>query len=108
MSKTFRDALIDITERTGISLASVCEKAGVSYEQIKKLKQRPDAKTNVDDALKIAAALGLTLNELVEDDLAEDRALIVATYFRLSDQERRLLQATGRGLSAHDPAEDPQ
>lgn len=99
MAKTFRDALLDAVERTGTPLKAVADGARVSYEQLKKVKQRPVASTNVDDAIRVANFFGLTLDEFLSDETAQDRAAIVSTYFQLSEQERLLLKATGRGLA---------
>jgi|GEM_PF-2185182 len=98
MAKTFRDALLSRV-KPGLSLKAIADGAGVSYEQVKKIGQRLDAKTNVDDAMKIAAFFGMTVNEFVDDHLAQDRAETAETYNRLSREERLLLQATGRGLA---------
>lgn len=98
MPRTFRTALIDALERTGRSLASVTEQAGVSHEQFKKLIQREGSRTNVDDAIRVARAFGLTLDEFLQDDLATDRLEIAQLYSQLSPAERTLLRATARGL----------
>ena len=40
MAKVFRDALIEALDRTGTPLKEVAERAGVSYEQLKKVRYR--------------------------------------------------------------------
>ena len=62
MAQAFRDALERALALSGRSLRSVTEEAAVSYEQFKKLRQRPDAKTNIEDATKVAAVVGLSLD----------------------------------------------
>ncbi|OJH45168.1 helix-turn-helix transcriptional regulator [Paracoccus sp. SM22M-07] len=102
MSRTFREAL---NERTGpgkASLKEVADKAGVSYEQLKKVRQGKSGSTNVEDALRVAAFFGLTLNEFLADDLAEDRAEIVQTYNALSEEERQILRDAARGRADRD------
>jgi len=106
MKRTFREALLEAVASTHTSLQKVADGSGVSYEQLKKVGQRPDASTNVDDAKRVANFFGVTLDEFLGDDTASDRAAIVATYFQLSEQERLLLRATGRGLA--DQARDPK
>lgn len=64
--KTFRDALIEATSNGGPSLRSVAEATKVSYEQLKKLNQGKTQKTNVEDARKIAAFFGRTLEEFID------------------------------------------
>lgn len=103
MAKTFRDALL-ARLAPDMTLKAIADGAGVSYEQLKKLNQRQDARTNYDDAMKVAAFFGLTLDEFLEDDLAQDRAVIAATYSRLSPQERELLRVIERGRSESGPA----
>ncbi len=106
MVKSFRTALLEYAEATGTALKVVAERAGVSYEQLKKIKQREDASTNVDDARRIANAFGLTLDEFLDDETIEARIAVVELYSRLSPQERRILQAAAADRADHpDPQE---
>lgn len=100
MTKTFLDALLNALAQRGVSLKAVAEGAGVSYEQLKKVRQRPDASTNVDDALKVANHFGLTLDEFLGDELASDRAAAVSLYSQLTENERRILRAAARDRDA--------
>lgn len=93
MAKTFRTALLEHVEATGVSLKEVSARSGVSYEQLKKIKQREDASTNVDDAREVANAFGLTLDEFLDDATIEARIAVVEAYNRLSPQARRILRA---------------
>ena len=106
MTMSFREALLKEIAARGTSLRKLCEISGVSYEQAKKLSQRPDATTNVDDAVKLARALGLTVNELLQDDLASDRIEQARLWSQLSEPERRMLQALAAATPAPPPAED--
>jgi hypothetical protein len=106
MTMNFRQALLREIAARGTSLKRVCEESGVSYEQMKKLSQRPDATTNVDDAVKLAAALGLTVNELLQDDLASDRIEQARLWSRLTEPERQMLQRIAAATPAPPPAED--
>jgi len=101
----FRDALLKTIEDRGLSLREVCEAAGVSYDQAKKLKQRELSSTNVDDAVKLADALGLTVNELLEDDLSSDRIEQARLYSQLSEPERRILREIAQARAALRPPE---
>jgi phage repressor protein C with HTH and peptisase S24 domain len=67
MSQTFREALLNYLRDQEIGLAELSRKSGVSHEQLKKLRQRPTGTTNVDDAQRIATALGLTLDGLMNE-----------------------------------------
>lgn len=105
MTKTFRTALIDALDRTGIPLKQVCEGSKVSYEQFKKLVQREDAATNVDDAVRVANFFGVTMDEFIEDRTAEDRDAAADLWRRLSASERDLLLAAARGRNVPGPQE---
>ncbi|WP_406720412.1 LexA family transcriptional regulator [Thioclava litoralis] len=63
MDTTFRDALEKALQLTGKSLRSVATAADVSYDQFKSLRQGKSQKTNVDDALKLIRAFGVTPEE---------------------------------------------
>ena len=60
----FRDAVLDIIQSRGISLRQLAIDADVSYELLK--KQRPIQKINVEDAIKLASSLGMTINQVVD------------------------------------------
>ena len=92
MPRTFKEALLAEAEARGMPLSTVAERSGVSYEQIKKIKQRHGASTNVDDAKKVANVFGMTLDEFLDDPMASDRAEIVQTYNSLSPEERAMLR----------------
>lgn len=91
-------------DATGWSIPKLCQEAGVSKDQITKFMQRASkglpASTNVDDAVKLANALGFTLDEMLEDDTAALRSEIVNLWRELSQQERDILLAAARGRSA--------
>lgn len=100
MSKAFREALLERAGGAGKpSLKAVAEETGVSYEQLKKVRQGKSLSTNAEDAIKVAAFFGMTLNEFLDDHLAEDRAAVVQTYNALSPEERQLLRDAARGRS---------
>lgn len=66
---TFRDALVYALESTSRSMRSIAQLSGVSYEQLKNLKQGKAQTTNVDDARKVAEAFGVTLDEFFDGNL---------------------------------------
>lgn len=103
MAKPFREALLERCEQTKTSLKKVAEGTGVSYDQLKKLRQREDAKTNVDDAIKIAAFFGLSMEEFVGDEAVEARVAVVETYNQLTPRERAILRAAGQVDGGSDP-----
>jgi transcriptional regulator with XRE-family HTH domain len=97
MAKTFRSALLDALEKTGLPLSKVAAGSGVSYDQLKKLRQRPHASTNVDDARSVANFFGVTLDQFLDDTSVIARVELVEFYSRLSDEEIEILKAAARG-----------
>lgn len=76
MKPNFRTALERALYETGRSLRSVALSAGVSYEQLKNLKQGRALTTNVDDALKVAEAFGVSIEDFLSGNLAGHQASI--------------------------------
>ena len=66
MKTSFRAALIEALEHSGSSLRQIATRADVSYDQLKKLLQKPDATTNVESAVKVAGAFGMGLDAFLE------------------------------------------
>lgn len=108
MSRRFRDALIlrlapKGSGQSGLgkpNLRQVAEGSGVSYEQLKKLIQRKDGSTNVEDAVKIAGFFGQTVEEFLSDSDALIRSEIDSLYNLLTHEEKVYLQGVARGLRA--------
>ncbi len=75
MALTFSEALASALEMTKTPLRQIAERANVSYEQLKKVKQGKSQSTNVDDAQKVASALGFTLDQFLSGTF-EDRPTI--------------------------------
>lgn len=91
MAKTFRQAFLKALEESGFSVAEVARRSGVSKDQLNKLKQRDTAKTNVDDALKVAAVFGVTLEEFVNDQSVKEAADLSELLNQLAPEERLFL-----------------
>ncbi len=92
MMHKFRDAFLLYLDVSRFTLAEVSRQAGVSVEQLKKLKQRETATTNVDDAARIAHAFGVSLDEMLGDKTPEQRTEALAAYARLTSEERQFLR----------------
>ena len=88
---TFRVALISHLNRTGVSLRKVADGSGVSYEQLKKLKQVEDRTTNVEDAMRVARFFGMTVEEFILGKKSTSPLEIVQILSRLSPQSREVL-----------------
>jgi len=106
MGKTFRIAFIEALEMTGLSVAEVARKSGVSKDQLNKLKQRDNAKTNVDDAKLVANAFGYTLDEFLSDNLRHDTDEAVRLWLKLTEMERHLIRIAAKELPFDDPHQD--
>lgn len=110
MAKRFYDALNDALKATNMSLQQACSIAGVSYDQFKKYMQRAakdaHASTNVDDAVKLAHAFGMTFDELIGDDTSALRSEAACLWRSLSEEERSILRAAARGLASQHPDQD--
>lgn len=100
MAMTFRSALLDALKLTGLPLSKVAEGSGVSYDQLKKLRQRPEASTNVDDARAVANFFGVTLDQFLDDTSLSARVELVEFYNRLTVEEIEILKAAARGQGA--------
>ena len=100
MAKTFRSALLDALEETGLPLSKVAVGSGVSYDQLKKLRQRPQASTNVEDARAIANFFGVSLDKFLDDTTLSARVELVEFCNRLTDPEIEILKAAARGQDA--------
>ena len=103
MAKTFRSALLDALEETGLPLSKVALGSGVSYDQLKKLRQRPLASTNVDDARAVANFFGVTLDQFLDDTSLSARVELVELRNRLTERELEILRDAARGRAALAP-----
>ena len=105
MTKRFRQAFLERLQQTGKTVAEVSRGTGVSLEQLKKVKQRDTASTNVDDAVLVAHFFGLSLDEFLGDTTIRDRSEMLDAYSRLSSQERSFLLEVAKARGARDPGE---
>lgn len=71
METTFREALEFALQAKRRSLLSVSKVSGVSYDQLKGLRQGKSKTTNADDALKVASAFGVTLEDFIAGRLGD-------------------------------------
>lgn len=53
-----REQVVEFLERTGMSVAELHRRSGVSYDVINKLKRRPNASTSAENAEKLLAIIG--------------------------------------------------
>lgn len=76
MVLTFKEALEHALAESGQPLRAIATRSGVSYDLLKNLKQGKSQTTNVDDARKVAAGFGVTLDEFLEGKLTRGEAPI--------------------------------
>ena len=78
MPLSFREALNGAMSASGLSMRKLAEKAGVSYEQLKKINQGKTQSTNAEDALRIAAALGISLESFMAGEFERTPTISIA------------------------------
>ncbi|WOI34159.1 S24 family peptidase [Tritonibacter scottomollicae] len=78
MPLSFREALNGAMSASGLSMRKLAEKAGVSYEQLKKINQGKTQSTNAEDALRIAAALGISLESFMAGEFEGTPTIAIA------------------------------
>lgn len=96
MRNTFRDAFLKALAETKQSVAFVAKSAGVSYEQLKKLKQRDTATTNVDDARLIAKHFGKRLDDFIDGEVTDEDVELLDLLHQLEPQERQFLRTAAK------------
>lgn len=92
----FRDRVLVAMDERGMSKADLSRVSGVPYHAIDKFLKRDNASTSADNAISIARALGIKVDE--EGEYEELRSL----FFRLSEAQREFLLASVRGLVSQD------
>jgi len=102
MKLSFQQALLSHLDAHGESLRSIALATGVSYEQLKKVKQRGGS-TNLEDAVRVANFFGKTIEEFLGDASARERLEILDLYNQLGKQEQDHLLATARAFAASRP-----
>ncbi|MFV1601975.1 MULTISPECIES: XRE family transcriptional regulator [unclassified Phaeobacter] len=78
MPMSFREALNAAMAASGLSMRKLAEKAGVSYEQLKKINQGKTQSTNAEDALRLAAALGVSLESFMAGEFQGHPTIAIA------------------------------
>lgn len=93
---TFRTALLEAISANDISLRKVAIGAGVSYEMLKKLKQTDGYRTNIEDAIKIAAFFGKTIDDFISRPELQSDLELIDILSRLRPEDRRFLLNAAR------------
>lgn len=66
---TFSEAFQRAVSSSGRSVREIADKAGVSYEQLKKVGQGKTRSMNADDAVKVARAFGVSVDDFLLGNL---------------------------------------
>ncbi|SPF81343.1 helix-turn-helix domain-containing protein [Pseudoprimorskyibacter insulae] len=96
--KTFREALLARLADDKIKLPEVARGSGVSLPQLRKLVARDAATTNVEDAARIAAFFGVTLDQFLGNPELSGPIEIMRLYTSLPPHLRVRMQAYAEGL----------
>lgn len=88
----FRQRVIQALEEQGINKADLSRMSKVPYHAIDKFLKRDGATTSSDNAISIANALGITVDDDAEYD--ELRQL----FYQLDEEQRSFLIKSARGL----------
>ena len=105
MRKTFSDAFIDHLQQHDVQVTTIAEATGVKKDALYKVKQGKTQNMSVDDAVRVAAYFGETVEEFM--GLSEPRLddALIRRIEGLTPRERGLLQAAiDAFLSPPDPA----
>ncbi|MBU2962732.1 phage repressor protein [Citreicella sp. C3M06] len=78
MFRTFKEALASALSVTGRSLREVTASADVSYEQFKGFLQGKSRSTNVDDAIKVAHAFGVSMEAFMAGQISKPNTIAIA------------------------------
>ena len=105
---TFREAFIREVDARGLKFARVARDAGVSVHILKNMRNRPSTKINVEAAMRLAEALGVTIEHLVQGEgmcrtaqvpeATEVERRMLSLFDRLNDDEKEGVIASIRKL----------
>lgn len=91
MEKSFSEALIMHIETSGRSVSEIAAAAGVNRDALYKVRSGKTKNMAVDDAVKVAAAFGKTIEEFMGLNEARVKSELQQQLDLLTDQERALL-----------------
>lgn len=99
--RTFREALeIALSQPGAPSLRSVAMGSGVSYDQLLKIRKRPTARTNAEDAVRVAQFFGQDLNEFLEAPASTQAHPTMEKFSRLPEDLQENVNAYMDGMIA--------
>jgi len=99
---SFREAMIERLDLTGITVADLARKTGVSKGLLDKLRQRRTETPNVYDAMLISRFFGQTVEEFMGiRSRAEKRDEIIEMLKLLSPEHRAMMIAQIQAVAAY-------
>lgn len=94
MKKSFSEALNHHLDRTGRKIPEIAEASGVKADALYKLKYGKTLNMAVDDAMRVAAAFGKTIEEFMDSRPARVKSELAQQIDLLTESERELLLAS--------------
>lgn len=94
MHKNFSEALIEHLDRTGKQVTEIAKKSGVRKDALYSLKYGKSLNMAVDDAIRVAAAFGETVEEFMGLNPVQIRDQLSEQLARLTPQEQAILEAS--------------
>lgn len=100
MKKSFSEALNHHLDATGRKIPDIAEASGVKADALYKLKYGKTLNMAVDDAMRVAAAFGKTIEEFMDSRPARVKSELAQQIDLLTESERELLLASITALLA--------
>ncbi|WP_439561126.1 LexA family transcriptional regulator [Roseinatronobacter sp.] len=108
MMVTFREALDTAISRTGRTPAEIARRAGITYDKLRNLRQGKSRTTNVDDAMRVAAAFGVSLEDFYNGNLTNSDLRIAVAGRVGAGASVELVDAYAKGEGLYHVACPPQ
>lgn len=107
MHRTFSEAFIRHLETTGARVTDIAKKSGVKKDSLYALKRGTTRNMAVDDAIRVAAAFGETVEEFMGLSPVQVRDQLAEQIGRLSPSEQAILEASLSAILSQRDTADP-
>jgi transcriptional regulator with XRE-family HTH domain len=105
MKKTFSDAFNEHIARTGETVTEIAKRSGVPKDALYSLRRGKTRNMAVDDAIRVAAAFGETVEEFMGLTPPQIRDELLEEIAHLTPSERAVLQASLSALRGQKDAD---
>ena len=102
MEKTFSKAFIEHLEKSDMKVTAVAVQSGVSKDALYSLKYGKSQNMAVDDAIRVAAVFGETVEEFLGLSASQIRSTLAEKVARLSAREQSILEASLDAILSED------